>query len=223
MKPSNTLSPRARLGLGLALIACGIFPILAAFDAGGPFRQADINGPPWLAGVAGGIFVVAGLTMMRPPQDELHPLSFLLFFILLSGFAAMGNWIAFGAGPRVCGVSVSGFFFTASNDSTELTCRAAFGIGAIIMNGFLFYLLASAPKKYLGDTPITRTLDKLGSGVLLVALAPILIPLLLFGLMSGLWQSFRDYLRTGSWPRNEAFIARMKKRREKSRNDTPDN
>ena len=75
--------------------------MLAGFDIG-PLGREDINGPPWLGFLAGGIFAIASLAMIA------GPLAGGLFGILvLAGLAAIGNGIAFGAGECACSGSIS--------------------------------------------------------------------------------------------------------------------
>lgn len=218
MASSPPLSPAARLALGALCIAAGVLPILAAFDVG-PFHQRDIHGPPWLAGVAGGIFVVAGIAMFMGESGRKGWLSQVLFFCLLGAFAAIGNWIAFGPGPRECSGGFTAFWFSSRHAAAEFECRAAFGFGALIMDGTLVYLLAQLPKKLLGATTVTNLIEKFGQGVLLVSLLPLLLPLLVFGIVSAIFAGLREYLKTGKWPLNEEFIERMKKRKETQRTD----
>ncbi len=213
MASSQPLSPVARLALGALCIAGGILPILAAFDVA-PFHQRDIHGPPWLAGVAGGIFVVAGIAMFMGDSGCKGWLSQVLSFCLLGAFAAIGNWIAFGPGPRECSGGFTAFWFSSRHAAAEFECRAAFGIGALAMNGTLIYLLAQLPKKLLGETTATEWIEKLGGGALLASLLPLLLPLLVFGIVSAIIAGLCEYWKTGKWPRNEEFIARMKKRKE---------
>ena len=72
MKRTQQLRPGAVLLVGLVFLAAGILPMLAAFDIG-PLGREDINGPPWLGFVAGGIFSTAGLAVMAGPRSPLAP------------------------------------------------------------------------------------------------------------------------------------------------------
>lgn len=207
------LPSRARLLLGLVFVVGGALPILAAFDVG-PLRQADIHGPAWLAALVGGIFVLAGVGVNIGSAARVHPLSYLISFAILVAFAALGNWIAFGPGPRECSIGFTAPFFGSTRAAADFECRAAFGVGAVIMDGFIVYVLAGAPKRFLGSGPFTDRLDKIGGGLLLIALSPILLPLLLLGVGASLRDALRSYRKTGKWPRNEAFILRMKRRDE---------
>ena len=198
-----------RFGLGLLLIAAGVLPILAAFDVG-RLHQADIHGPPWLAGLDGGIFVLSGVAMLFGNSNPNHPLSYVLMFVLLAAFAAIGNWIAFGPGPRECSVGFTAFLFSSARSAAEFECRAGFGVGAVAMDGILICMAAGAPKRFLGSGLFTEALDGFGKGALLLGLAPLLLPLLLFGFGSSLLGSLREQLETGRWPRLDALIERIR-------------
>lgn len=64
MKRTQQLTPGAALVIGLLFVACGVPPMLAAFDLG-PLSAQDIDGPPWLG------FAAAGLAIMAGPQAPL--------------------------------------------------------------------------------------------------------------------------------------------------------
>jgi hypothetical protein len=212
-------SPVARFFLGLALCAGGLFPLLGAFDIG-PLHARDINGPPWLGAVAGGIFVVAGILMWIGDAATRRPwLGGALMFLVLMGFASIGNWIAFGVGPRQCSGGISGMLFTSSN-AAEIECRAAFGIGALLLDGILVWALGIGLCKVGMDGRLPLWIQKIGQGMLLIALAPILLLLFVVTMGRALFESFLVYRHTGRWPRNEEFIRRKKKEAESGRGGT---
>jgi len=203
------LPPVARLLAGLLCLAAGVLPILAAFDLG-PLHARDINGPPWLGIAAGGVFALAGVAVLLGASAPL--LSGALVFLILGAFAAIGNWIAFGPGPRECSGGFTAFLFTSRHAAAEIECRVAFGIGACLLNGMLIMMLAHGLGKIAGPGRLADALEKTGKGVLLLTLAPILIPLLAFVVGKSALQAFIAYRRTGQWPRNERFIARMRRK-----------
>ena len=207
MARQQQLSPGAALLIGLVFIAAGVLPMLGAFDIG-PLGRADIDGPPWLAFVAGGIFVAAGLAVIAGPQA---PLANGLFRILaLAGLAAIGNWIAFGAGKRVCSGSISLPWLWSESDLSGLACRIPFGLGALITDAFLCYMAVSLLQKALGGPPRLARLLKAAEWLILASLAPFLLLLLVIALLSGAAGAVKTRLTTGAWPRNEGFIARQK-------------
>lgn len=196
--------------LGLLCIAGGVVPILAAFDLG-PLARRDIHGPAWLAAVAGGIFVLAGLGLLTSDGRRPTPLSYLLFALTLAGFAAISHWIAFGVGVRQCGGSFGGFAMVPG----DLACRGAFALGALILDGALVWVLASGLRQLIGPGPLTDRLVRVGQVALLLGLAPVLLPLVLWLLGKAALGAVATRWRTGQWPRNEAFIARQQARRQK--------
>ena len=209
MNRSQQLGPGAAHLIGLLFVAVGILPMLAAFDIG-PLGRADINGPPWLGFVGGGIFVAAGLAIIAGPQSPL--LTHLFGTLSLAGLAAIANWIAFGAGERACsgGISLPGLW--AGGDLSGLACRVPFGFGALITDAFLCWMLVSLLQKALGGPPRLAGLLKAAEWLILASLAPILLVLLIAILMGGAVGALKTRLSTGAWPRNEAFIARQKAR-----------
>jgi hypothetical protein len=211
----NDMSPALRVLLGLAVIACGVFPILAAFDVG-PLHSSEINGPPWLGVVAGGIFVLGGFAVWAGDAMTRHPwIGTSIGTLVLAGLASLGNWIAFGAGPRECSGGVSGII-THEWQAGEIECRAAFGMGALMIDGMLVWGLGTWLRKRGLEGPFSTWIEKLGKGMLMIAIAPVIL-LLIAGLSGkAFFEAFLTFCRTGKWPRNEAFIARKKKETEGS-------
>lgn len=195
--------------IGLFFIAAGLFPTLATFNIG-PLGVRDINGPSWLGLASGGIFVAAGFIVMVGKSAPILR-SFLGFFIVL-GLTSISNWIAFGLGERVCSGSVSFFGLLSQGMHTDLACRIPFGFGAIIMDGFLFYSAVALLHQMIGDSPPINALLKLAQWVVLITLAPILIPFLLVLAGRSTFAAIRIRLKTGSWPRNESFIQKRLKK-----------
>jgi hypothetical protein len=211
----NSLSPKARLVFGLLCVAAGILPVLASFDIG-PLGREAINGPAWLGAAAGGAFIIAGIALLMGEDGSRsdHPLSYVLVGCILGALAASANWIAFGPGPRECTLAFDAF--ETAQPANSVLCRTGFAIGAGILDGFLIWLAAGAAQKFGAPGTIATALERFGLIVLGVALAPIALPLavILFG--KGLLGAFITYCATGKWPRNEAFIARMKAKRDKA-------
>jgi hypothetical protein len=205
MPRSNQLSPGAAHLVGLLFIVSGLFPMLAAFDVG-PLRAGDINGPPWLGIAAGGCFAAAGCAIIAGPQS---PLVARLFGILaLLGLVAIGNWVAFGAGERICGGSFSLAWVGGGGDLGGLACRIPFGVGALITDAFLCLMVATTLQQVLGGPPRLARLVGAAQWLILASLLPILLPMLAFGLAAGALGAIKTRFVTGAWPRNEEFIAR---------------
>lgn len=210
--PQEPPSRGVRWAIALMCLAVGVPAMLAAFDLG-PLRAGDINGPPWLGFVAGAIFALGGLGVLAGEKARDHPLSWLLVVAVIAGFAAIANWIAFGVGTRQCSVGFSSFVFTSTRAAAEIECRIAFGIGAGLMDAVLVLAVGSALGRLLPGSRVARFLVRGGQALVLIALLPILVPVFLFLIAKSLIGATREYYETGKWPRNEAFIARMKAKR----------
>ncbi len=207
MKPTQIRRSGAPALLGLIFVATGILPMLAAFDIG-PLGREDINGPPWLGFAAGGSFVAAGLAVMAGPRASV--LNGLFAVLALAGLAAVGNWVAFGAGERACSGSISLPWAWGAGDFTGLGCRIPFGFGALITNAFLCWMSVSVLQKAMGGPPRLARLLKAAEWLILASLAPILLMLLVALLVSAAAGALKARWTTGAWPHNDAFIARQK-------------
>ena len=207
MDQPQQLTPRAAFLIGLVFVASGIFPMLAAFDIG-PLSQEDINGPPWLGFAAGGIFTAGGLSIMLAPRSSLAANLFGL--LSLAGLAMLGNWIAFGAGERACSGSISLPLMWRESDFSGLGCRIPFGLGALITDAFLCYLMVSMLQKALGGPPRLARLLKAAEWLILASIAPFILLLAIIGIGSAAAGAVKTRWTTGTWPRNEEFIARQK-------------
>jgi len=207
MNQSQPLKPGTALLVGLVFVAAGILPMLAAFDIG-PLRQEDINGPPWLGFVAGGIFTAAGLAVITGARA---PLASGVFGVAaLAGMAAIGNWIAFGAGERACSGSISLPWLWGESDLSGLGCRIPFGLGALITDAFLCYMIVWLLQKALGGPPRLARLLKAAEWLIVASLAPFILLLLVMAVSSAAVGAVKTRWTTGAWPKNEAFIARQK-------------
>jgi hypothetical protein len=211
MAAQPTLSPPARIALGLLCVAGGLMPVLASFDLG-PLDRSAINGPAWLGFLAGAVFIAGGLAVILGERLRHSLLSHGLFALVIGSFAAIASWIAFGPGPRECAVAIAGFLFSSSL-ANEVACRAGFGLGALLLDGFVLVVIARTVGAIGGPGALPAAIEKLGGALVLIALAPILIPMLLIGIAKIFVESFATWRATGRWPRNEAFIQRMKAKR----------
>ena len=203
---NNNLTSGGRIVFGLIFILFGIFPMLATFDIG-PLGVKDINGPPWLGFSAGGVFIAGGLAIMLPKP----PFPQLMGFLIIAGLAAIGNWIAFGVGERVCSSNLDLFGFIDNNEHSGLACRIPFGLGAVIMDAILIYIAVSTLQKMLGGPPKLQRTRKVAEWAIWISLTPILFPLILFLLARAGIDALKTRIQTGAWPRNQEFIDRQKR------------
>ncbi|WP_119302566.1 hypothetical protein [Dongia deserti] len=204
-------SPAVRILIAFICIASGVVPMLAAFDLG-PLDSSAINGPRWLGFLAGAVFVAAGIALVLGERLQRSVLASGFFALVIGSFAAIGNWIAFGPGPRECTIAMAGFLLD-SYWANAIACRAGFGIGALLLDGIVLWMIAASLRTILGPGALPTFVEKVGVTLMLLVLAPILLPMLLFGIGRILLESFATWRATGRWPRNEAFIRRMKAKR----------
>jgi len=181
--------------------------MLASFDIG-PLGVEDINGPPWLGFAAGGVFIAGGLAIMLPKP----PFAQLMAFLIIFGLAAIGNWIAFGVGERVCSSSFDFFGFVDNSEHSGLACRIPFGLGAVILDAILLYFSLSTLQKMLGGPPKLQKTLKVSQWIVWLSLSPFLIPLLLFVVAQAGVGAVKTRVQTGQWPQNQKFIERQKRR-----------
>lgn len=205
MAESSKHSFLGNLLMGLFFVAMGVIPILASFDIGIASTR-DLHGPRWLGLVAGGVFVLAGFAVWAGEKAKFfRNLMGVLIFICL---AAIGNWIAFGVGERIC---TGGFGDTQPGEGFAmggLACRIPFGIGAVIMDAVLIYGFVWALQKLAGGPPRLALLMKWAEWLVLLVLSPLLLVLFL----PVIFKTVVTRLRTGEWPRNEAFIRRQREK-----------
>ena len=82
-----------------------------------------------------------------------------------------------------------------------------------MLDGIVLWWLGAALGQRFGPGLVPRAIEAIGKVMFLTAIAPLLLLLLISALGQGLFASLREYRKTGHWPRNESFIARMKARR----------
>ena len=170
---------------------------------------------PGATHLIGLVFVVAGILPMLAAFDigPQAPLAGGLFGVLaLAGLAAIGNWVAFGPGPRACSGSISLSWLWGAADFSGLACRISFGLGALITDAFLCWMIVSLLQKALGGPPRLARLLKAAEWLIMASLVPILLPLLLFLVAGAALGAIRTRRTTGAWSRNEEFIVRQKAR-----------
>jgi hypothetical protein len=131
--------------------------------------------------------------------------------LVLAGLAAMGNWIAFGAGERVCAGTTAFLWFAADGDYSGLACRVPFGLGAVIVDAFLILAAVMLLQQALGGAPHLARTMKAAQGLLLLTLSPLLLLLLVLAVVPVGLRVLWYRLRNGRWPRNEEFIRRRKR------------
>lgn len=191
MSASDLPSPWIRAVAGALFVGVGALVALAAFDVG-PLRATDINGPPWLAIAAGSIFVLGGVALWAGAAAGRRAwLSGAIAALMLVAFAAIGNWIAFGAGERACSGGLSGVL-SLSWRAADVECRAAFGLGALMLDGMLLWALGAGLHAAGVPGRLPAWIEKAGQGLLLLALVPILLVLAVFAFGQALVERWRQ-------------------------------
>ncbi len=205
MSEANNLSSRGKLIISLMCVALGIIIVLGVFDVG-PLSADKFNVPPWVGVATGAVFLFAGLALLA--QEILPWLnSFMAAFALIS-MALIIHWVAFGAGGRTCSGGIGGSLSGVGIGMSGLGCRIQFGIGAVIMDVVLIYWFAWALQKFAGGSPRLAQLMKWAEWLVLLVLSPLLLVLFL----PAIFKTVMTRLRTGKWPRNEAFIRRQREK-----------
>jgi hypothetical protein len=189
----------------LLAVVAGLIPALAAFDIG-PLHAADINGPPWLGLAAGSVFIAGGLAMLA--GAAIPALQAILGVLALAGMATIVNWIAFGAGERACSGAVGFLWLAADSAYAGLACRIPFGLGAAIIDAVLILGVVALLQQALGGAPQLARTIRAAQGLLLLALAPLLLLALVVAVLPVALGVVWHRLRSGHWPRNAAFIRR---------------
>ena len=129
--------------IGLGTMALGLFIVLISINVIS-VADSSFSAPRWVAGCAGLSFLLAGAAVaLARPGAALGTVAANPY---LGGAAALVlvlilNWIAFGAGPRHFSGGIAIPFVSWSGPSSEWSGRAAFGIGAMIADLIVVWLL----------------------------------------------------------------------------------
>lgn len=89
-------------------------------------------------------------------------------------------------------------------------CRIPFGLGALITDAFLCYMMVSILQKALGGPPRLARLLKAAEWLIVASIAPFILLLAIIGIGSAAAGAVKTRWTTGAWPRNEEFIARQR-------------
>jgi sulfite exporter TauE/SafE len=112
------------MGTGFAIVALGSGWIASAPD--------NLKAPRWVVVSAGLLFVFAGLSLLGP-KDQRSSIAALLGAIMVSLFALVFSWVAFGSGQRRFSGTVRSVVGNASTAVSEWSGRTVFGLGAIAL------------------------------------------------------------------------------------------
>jgi hypothetical protein len=112
---------------GLVFVALSVVLCLLIY-----YKPQQLNAPAWVAYSAAAAFLVAGLLMCASALNATRTQAW-LGVALLGSMVLVTIWVAFGSGERQCTISLLGLELV----STDLFCRTALGVGAIIVVGIL--------------------------------------------------------------------------------------
>ena len=108
----------------------------------------NLHAPAWVAYAACAAFVFAGLTIMAY-EFALHRIHVWLAVACMAALLVPGAWVAFGPGARKCSVALPSF----STVGSDLLCRGAFGIGAIVVAALLVWVVLRALRQQNAVNP----------------------------------------------------------------------
>jgi hypothetical protein len=123
--------PHPRVAAGLLVAALGAFLALAVL-----LYPQGLRAPAWVVYAAAMAFFLAGCQLVARARGY-RRLQAWLPVALLACLTAPAVWIAFGPGPRRCGVALTVPFLSLVSTRNDLLCRIGFGLGAIVCMGIL--------------------------------------------------------------------------------------
>ena len=130
------LPPGKRRAVFVITVLAGA--VLVALAAGIiPADEKMFNAPRWVVGACGLLLFFAGFLVIVPP--EMPRMKNFLGGMLLTTFAAVPGWIAFGPGQRAFGGSFSFGEIISASHPGETTGRIVFGIAAVVLGCFAAY------------------------------------------------------------------------------------
>ncbi len=163
------LSRRSVLITGSLSVGMGLFVIAISLNLI-PVEDQSFNAPRWVGGVAGLIFVLGGVLVIIHQREQQRTLTgpriasevaqFLVAGLLITLFALIGNWIAFGPGDRQFSSAVSVPFITIFQSANEITGRVCFGMFAILLDGLALWVWASGLWRAIGFLQHSREINR---------------------------------------------------------------
>ena len=166
------------IACALLVIATGVAPVLDALEVF-PGSAARMNAPRWVVLLAGGLFVMAGMyVLLLGATGEAAARSFgtVVGVALFAGLAAIVHWIAFGGGDRSdCSGGISALGVGFSSSVPDLECRAAFGYGALLMDGIFLRGIAWWAARRVPASKTVRALEKTAEWSIGLLLLPLIL------------------------------------------------
>lgn len=133
-------SRRANIGWGLLLVALSL--VVGALVH---LQPQNLRVPAWVAYSSVAAFFFAGLLMLAAAARAFCTQGWLAVAVTLS-ILLPGLWVAFGTGDRQCAVMLPFLQL-----SSAVVCRAAFGIGSLMVAGILVLYVRHALNAHRRD------------------------------------------------------------------------
>jgi len=135
--PKPPMSRRKTAAIGLAVVAAGLYPLAVATGLA-TARPGSVHAPLWVVGLTGACFVLAG-TLILIPERQVRLRGFAVG-VLVSAFAVIFDWVAFGPGERSFSGSLSFGGLALHSGGGALGGRIAFGGAALVMDAFALWV-----------------------------------------------------------------------------------
>ncbi len=151
------------IGIGIAFMATGAYFILVGFGVlPVPGGQDAVHGPAAVIVAAGAAFLFAGVAAairaksgaadrdndLPAESSAIAHAAYRIAGIAVAGsLAAIGTWIAIGAGPRAFTISAPMFEMRTTG---EMIGRTVFGLGAVVVWIYVIALTVQTVRKLFG-------------------------------------------------------------------------
>lgn len=146
------------MAIGLLSLAAGLYAALVAVGTISP-EAVGLQSPPWMAALAGGVFGLTGAVILLmgmanreggsgPWTEVLSVARGWAGAAIITLFAIMGGWIAFGPGEREFSGGITLPFISIQGPSPESQGRCVFGLGAIMAGLIAAYAWVDAFRKW---------------------------------------------------------------------------
>ena len=122
----------------ILIMAMGLVPMLSALNII-PTADSKFPAPRWVAFVAGSLFVLVAIYLaLQPTLRTLSPearkrVTGLFPLLIVSGMAAIADWIAFGPGVRAFGMGAGNGLFSFWTGGGEWGGRLIFGLSGVFL------------------------------------------------------------------------------------------
>jgi hypothetical protein len=181
----GTAETRSMLFAGTLFLLMGIFIAIMSYVD----DEDAFNAPRWVATVAGALFALVGVLLIKTGtldkgiQSDKSLFNLVLVAVLFTCFGAIATWVSLGAGEQGFEGSISIPFVSVSTDTSAALGRLCFLPGAIILDvgGMILWfnalrrLAAMVQEAFAGPGDSRRTLVIASAIILLIAAMGIIL------------------------------------------------